>query len=242
MGGGEPVLLLHAFPLSGAQWEPQIGALAERHTLLVPDLPGFGGSPAPAEPYTLDDVADSLAATLDRYRMERVAVCGLSMGGYVALAMLRRHPARLAKLVLADTRATADTEQARAGREENARLAETSGSAAIADKMLPTLLSPAAPPALAAHLRALIIASPPRGIALALRAMAQRPDSSDLLPTISAPTLVIVGADDALTPPDEARRMQAAIPGSQLTVIPGAGHIANMEQPEAFSQALAGFL
>jgi pimeloyl-ACP methyl ester carboxylesterase len=241
-GSGDPLLLLHAFPLSGAQWEPQIQALAERHTLLVPDLPGFGGSPAPGEQYTLDDVADSLAATLDRYRVPRVAVCGLSMGGYIAFAMLRRHPERVARLVLADTRAGADTEQARAGRETNAQLAETSGSAAIADKMLPSLLSPGAPPALVAHLRALIAGNAPRGIALALRAMAQRPDSSDLLGAIAAPTLVIVGADDALTPPDEARRMQEAIPGCRLVVIPDAGHISNLEQPQVFSQALGSFL
>lgn len=242
VGDGDPLLLLHAFPLSGAQWEPQVHALADRHTLLVPDLPGFGGSPAPAEQYTLDDIADSLAATLDRYRLGRVAVCGLSMGGYIAFAMLRRHPQRIAKLVLADTRAGADNEQARAGREANARLAETSGSAAIADKMLPSLLSPAAPPALVAHTRALIAANAPRGIALALRAMALRADSTELLGDIAAPTLVIVGADDALTPPDEARRVQAAIPSARLVEIPDAGHIANLQQPEAFSLALADFL
>lgn len=242
VGSGAPLLLLHAFPLSGAMWQPQIDALASDYRLLVPDLPGFGDTPLPDVPYTLDDLADTLAALLDEKGLEQVTLAGLSMGGYIAFSMLRYHPQRISALILADTRAGADTEQGKAGRETNARLVETEGSAAIADKMLPSLLSPAAASEQVASLRSLIERNDPAGIATALRAMAARNDSTDLLSGINVPTLVIVGADDALTPPAEAEKLHASIANSKLVVIPSAGHISNVEQPQAFMEAVREFL
>jgi pimeloyl-ACP methyl ester carboxylesterase len=241
-GRGEPLLLLHAFPLNGEMWRPQIEALAPHYRLLAPDLPGFGATPLPGAAYTLDDLADSLAALLDELAIEQVTLAGLSMGGYIAFSMLRYHPQRIRALVLADTRAGADNDQGKAGREANARLAEEQGAAAIADKLLPNLLSPNATPETVAHMRAIITANDPAGIAAALRAMAKRADSTDLLTSIAVPTLIVVGTQDTLTPPAEAHALHQAIAGSKLSEVYRAGHIANLEQPQAFNDLLLLFL
>ncbi len=164
------------------------------------------------------------------------------MGGYISFALWRRHRERVAALILADTRAGADSEEGRQGREKNARLAEEQGPSAIADQMLPKLLSPNAPAALRDQVRAIIESNDRAGIAAALRAMAARPDSTPLLATIDVPTLVIVGAEDALTPPSEAEAMFNAIPGCRLAEIPGAGHLSNVEAPEAFNAEVTEFL
>lgn len=241
-GAGPAVVLLHAFPLSGAMWRAQAAALRQRYRLIVPDLRGFGGSDAPPGSYTMDQQADDVVALLDQLGLEQVALCGLSMGGYIALALMRSHPARVRALALCDTRAGADSEEGRAGREANARLAEERGPAAIADKMIPSLVAPGAPQELRDELRALIVANSADGIAGALRGMAQRPDSGPGLAAITAPTLVLVGAEDTLTPPAEARALSAAIAGSRLVEIAGAGHLANMERPAEFTAVLRAFL
>jgi pimeloyl-ACP methyl ester carboxylesterase len=241
-GAGPALLLLHAFPLSGAMWRQQVGALQGQHRLIAPDLRGFGGSDAPPDTYTMDEYADDMAALLDRLGLAQAAVCGISMGGYIAMAFLRRHAARASALVLADTKAAADSGEARAGRESNARLAETQGAAALAEKLIPGLVSSAAPQSLRNELRAMIAANPPTGIAGALRGMALRPDATPYLGAIDVPTLVIVGVEDGLTPPAEAAALQARIPGSQLLEIPAAGHLSSMEAPAAFSTALQMFL
>lgn len=241
-GQGAAVLLIHAFPLSGAMWQPQVEALADDYRLIVPDLRGFGNSEVPPGPYAMETLAEDLAALLDVLGVPQVGIVGLSMGGYVALALLRRYPQRVRALVLCDTRATPDTDEARAGRELNAQLAETQGASAIAEKMLPNLLAPGAAPELRAHLRQIIERNQPQGIAGALRGMAMRPDSAELLPHLSIPVLLLVGAQDSLSPPAEMRTLQQAIPGSQLVEIPGAGHLANVENPAAFNAALGAFL
>jgi pimeloyl-ACP methyl ester carboxylesterase len=241
-GQGTPVLLAHAFPLAGRMWQHQIDALAGDYRLIVPDLRGFGASDAPAGPYRMEQYADDLAALLDALSLPQVVLGGLSMGGYIAFAFLRRHAARLRGLVLADTRATPDSDQAREGRETNAQLAENEGAAAIADKMLPNLLAPAASDEVKATVRGIIESNPPQGIAGALRGMGLRPDSSDLLASIQVPTLLLVGDQDGLTSPEEMRGMQSAIPNSRLVEIPGAGHLAALENPAAFNSALREFL
>jgi pimeloyl-ACP methyl ester carboxylesterase len=235
------LVFVHAFPLNGAMWRRQVAALAEGRRVLAPDLRGFGANAGDA-PASLDAHADDLAALLDRERIERAVLVGLSMGGYVAFAMLRRHRARIAGLVLADTRPQADSDEARAAREANARLVESQGIAALVEKLLPGLLSPNAPEAVREEVRRIAAANRPAGVAAALRAMAARPDSTDLLPTIGVPTLVVAGAEDSLTPPDVARAMAAAIPGAGYVEIAGAGHLSNLEQPEAFTAALRAFL
>ncbi|MFN8504945.1 alpha/beta fold hydrolase [Kouleothrix sp.] len=241
-GQGEPIVLVHAFPLSGAMWEDQIDALATRFRVVAPDLRGFGASARGSGMASLDQAADDVAALLDHLQIERATLVGLSMGGYIAFAMLRRHRARIARLVLADTRAGADSEEGRLGREQSAQLAEQNGAGAIAEQMLPRLLSAGASAAVRDEVRKIVVANDRAGIAAAQRAMAARPDSNSLLATIDIPTLLIVGAADVLTPPDEARAMQRAIAHSTLVEIAGAGHLANIEAPDEFSAAIEAFI
>lgn len=242
-GAGPAVLLLHAFPLSGAMWRRQAERLRGRYRVIVPDLRGFGGSDAPPGPLTMDQQADDAAALLERLGVERAAVVGLSMGGYIAFALWRRHQDKIAALALADTKAGADSDEGRAGREANARLAEEQGAGAIAEKLIPGLVAAGASQALRDELRALITANSTDGIAGALRGMAMRPDSTPDLAGITVPTLVIVGAQDALTPPEEAQKIAGGVAAPSLLVeLPDAGHLANMEAPEAFSAALEEFL
>lgn len=242
-GQGTPVLFVHGFPLSGAMWEQQVAALAPHYRVIVPDLRGFGKSEVPAGPYTMETFADDLAALLDTLSIEQVVLAGLSMGGYISFAFLRRHAARLRGLILCDTRATPDTDEARANREVNAQMVESQGASAIADKMLPNMLAPTAPPERQAQLRSMMTANQPAGIAAALRGMALRGDSTDLLASIAVPTLLIVGSQDVLSPPQEMQQgLQAHIPGSTLVEVPDAGHVANLDNPDAFNTAVLEFL
>jgi pimeloyl-ACP methyl ester carboxylesterase len=242
VGAGAPLVLVHAFPLSGAMWERQIAALAGRFRLIAPDTRGLGASALGGAPVGMDTYADDLAALLDHLGLARAAVVGLSMGGYIAFALLRRHSARIAAFVLANTRALADTEEGRRGREQSARAAEEQGPGAVAEAMLPRLLSPGAPQTLRDEVRRMIEANDGRGIAAAQRAMAARPDSTGLLARIAVPTLVVGAGQDPIIPLDETRAMQAAIPGSRLLELPHAGHLSNLEAPEAFNGALLDLL
>lgn len=242
VGAGSAVLLLHAFPLSGAMWRQQVEALRDSYRVIAPDLRGFGGSDAPPGPYPMEQLADDTAALLEYLGVERATIVGLSMGGYIALAFWRRHRDKVAALVLADTRAGADSEEGRAGREANARLAEEQGAGAIADKLIPGLVAPGAGQAVRDELRALITANSSTGIAGALRGMAARADSSADLTGIAVPTLVIVGAEDGLTPVAEANLLHQGIAGSSVAQVPEAGHLSNLEQPEVFSRLLRAFL
>ncbi|MEI7772404.1 MAG: alpha/beta fold hydrolase [Chloroflexales bacterium] len=242
VGSGPALLLIHAFPLSGAMWRPQVQALQGQLRLIAPDLRGFGGTDAPPGPYTMDQHADDLAALLDQLGVGQATLCGLSMGGYIAMAFMRRHAARARALILADTRAGADSAEAQAGREANARIAEAQGAAAIADKMIPGLVAPGAGQELRAALRDMIVANTPQGIAGALRGMALRPDSTASLRAASVPAVVIVGEEDGLTPPTEAGQITMALAGSYVMTLPGAGHLSSMESPEAFTTALRAFL
>jgi pimeloyl-ACP methyl ester carboxylesterase len=212
--------------------------------VLAPDLPGFGGEPAPP-PHSIDRYADALVALLDARGVERAVVCGLSMGGYVALALWRRHPARVRALVLADTRAGADDEAQRARRVALAALARAEGSGAVAEAQLTGAVgrtTRARHPERAESLRALMARVPVEATVGALEAMRERPDATPSLAGITVPTLVIVGDEDVLTPPREARAIAAAIPGAQLVEIPEAGHVSCWERPDAFAAALADFL
>ncbi|GIV88443.1 MAG: alpha/beta hydrolase [Chloroflexus sp.] len=239
VGSGLPVVLLHAFPLSSALWRTQLTTLTDRFRMIAPDLRGFGNSPPIPLPQSLDDYAADVIALLDALGIERAVVAGLSMGGYIAFAILRQAPERIGGLLLADTRATADTDTARANRAANAELVLREGSAALAERLLPNLLAPTAAESLRAELQAIAAANPPESIAAALHAMAARPDSTSLLSQIRVPVTVVVGAEDTLTPPSEARTMHEAIPGSRFVVIPGAGHLSAIERPAEFNLALA---
>ena len=244
-GRGAPVVLLHAFPLNRRMWAPQVKELSARYRVIAPDFRGHGESGVAEEDSTMERLAEDVRGLLDHLKLERVALGGLSMGGYVAFAFVRRWPERVRTLVLADTRAGADTEEGRKGRYETAALAEREGSAAIANLMAPKLLGPATlerKPEVVAAVREMILEASPAGIAAALRGMAARPASFDLLPQIKCLTLIVVGEQDGLTPPADSEVMAEAIPNSRLVKIPDAGHLSNLEQPEKFNQVLLDFL
>lgn len=234
------VLFIHGHPLRGAMWEGQ--ALPAGFRALAPDLAGHGDAPARGRPVSMEELARDLLLLLDREGVKRGAVCGLSMGGYVALAMYRIAPYRFAGLMLADTRAGADGEAARANREKAAQKALAEGTAAVVEDLLPRLIAPGAGAEVRARAKALMLATPPQGLADAQRGMARRADQTDLLARIACPTAVVVGAEDVLIPPPESRALAAAIPGAELVEIAGAGHLSNLEKPAEFNAALARWL
>jgi 3-oxoadipate enol-lactonase len=243
-GAGPDVVFLHSFPLDRAMWVGQLVAVgaAGRRAILV-DLPGFGASPllAGAAP-TMDTLAHAVLDTLDALGVARATFVGLSLGGYVALALAALAPERVEALVLADTRATADDPATRAGRMLNLALVRDRGAGALVDKMLPKLLAPDAPEALRTAVRAMGAGQTREAITFALLAMRDRPDRSDVAAAIDAPTLVVVGAHDEVTPPEEMRALAATMRRARVEVIDGAGHLSSLERPVAFNAALTGFL
>ncbi|MFQ5340893.1 MAG: alpha/beta fold hydrolase [Anaerolineae bacterium] len=243
-GIGLPILFVHGFPLDGTLWQPQLDGLSDEYRVIVPDLRGFGGSTVSLA-MTMEQYADDLRLLLDELGIEEVVLAGLSMGGYIAFAFCRKYSGRLRGLVLADTRPQADSDEARANRTATGKQVIGHGAAALADSMLDKLLSPATfkdQPDLVSAVRDMMARQSVFGIVAALYGMSERPDASPLLGEISVPTLVVVGADDVITPVAEAESMVESIPGSELLVIPDAGHLSNLEQPEAFNQALRDFL
>jgi len=236
-GEGAPVVFLHAFPLDGRMWAEQTRELARAARVIVPDLGGFGQSHS-LDRRTLDQHADDVAILLDALDIERATLVGLSMGGYIALAFARRYAGRLAALGLADTRATPDSDEGKRGRDENIALVEREGVASLVERMLPKLLSTRAPHDLVERVRGVGSSQTARAIQSALAAMRDRPDSTSVLARLDVPTTVIVGEADSLTPPSDARAMAEALGHAELEVIPGAGHLANLEAPAPFTQAV----
>lgn len=244
-GRGPAVVLLHGFPFDRSMWRGQVESLSGSFRVIAPDLRGHGGTTGGGGPSTMEEMAEDLAALLDELNVPRAVVCGLSMGGYVALALYRAHPERVRALVLADTRPQADSEEARRAREETARRALAEGMEPVADAMLAKLLSERArerAPQVVARLREMMTRTSPEGAAAALRGMALRRDQTDTLSKIDVPVLVIVGSEDAITPPSDAEVMRARIAGSRLVTIEGAGHVSNLERPREFDDALREFL
>lgn len=243
-GTGPALLFLHAFPLGQFMWDAEAGFFSRSHRVVRFDARGFGGTPPDDAPLTMDRIADDGAALLGLLGIEKAVVAGCSMGGYAALAFVRRHPERLAGLVLQDTRAGADTDDARTYRAALAAKVLERGAEAAADAFLPKLVGETTKrdnPELVSRLRERILAASPRGIAEALAGLGARADSRDTLARIQVPTLVVVGEEDVLTPPDEAEAMAAAITGSRLEVVPAAGHLSNLENPPAYRDTLTRF-
>ena len=236
------VLFLHGFPLDRRMWSPQLQAVRDAGWLPVaPNFPGFAGAPL-VQQASMEAFADHARNALESVGASRAVVVGLSMGGYVAFRLLERVPGLVRALVLADTRATPDSAEQSQGRLALASRLEREGLAAFVEGNIPKLVAAGASEAVRAALREMHLDAGVAGTAAAARALAVRPDSRPLLPGIAVPTLVVVGEHDALTPVSDARAMHEAIPGSRLEVIPGAGHMSNMEAPEAFNAALVGFL
>ncbi|MCC6336381.1 MAG: alpha/beta fold hydrolase [Myxococcales bacterium] len=241
-GAGRPVLLLHGFPFTSESFWPQLGAPPSGFRLIVPDHRGFGMSePAPG-PATMEALAEDALALLDALGVPQAVVGGVSMGGYVAIALTRRDPGRVKALVLMDTQSSADDEAGKARREAVAKEVEESGVSPVVEALLPKLMAPAVDPTVRARVEKMMRAQSPAAVAAASRGMATRADGKDILSRFGGPCLVVVGEQDLITPPEKARAMASLMPQAQVAVIPGAGHLANLEAPEALSRVLAPFL
>lgn len=245
-GSGTPLVLLHAFPLSGRMWQAQLDALpgpdGTAARVLAPDLRGFGAAPQGDQPPSLDLLADDVALLLDRAGIDRAVIGGLSMGGYVAMAFARRHRDRLAGLLLADTKATPDLDTARTNRERIARavLARDSVQLLLDEQLPHPQLSPTIVrerPEVVDRVRAMMAEAAPTAVAWAQRAMAARGGSLDVLAEVRVPALVVRGEDDTIATAEDAAAMVDALPDAELRTLPGAGHLTALEQPTAFDDA-----
>lgn len=243
-GAGLPLVFLHAFPLNRSMWEKQERALSSQFRIITVDLRGHGESDAPLWRYTLDQSADDVKMLLNYLAIQQALFVGLSMGGYILFAFYRKYADRVRGLILADTRAQADTPEGKEGRFQMAQAAYKNGPSTIANMMIPKLLSPLTirtQPEIVQHVRTMIEGNQISGIAGDLMAMEERPDSIPLLGRITCPTQVIVGELDQATPPSDAKLMADKIPNAQLAIIPDAAHLTNLEQPEAFNRIIGAF-
>jgi pimeloyl-ACP methyl ester carboxylesterase len=245
-GRGTPLVWLHAFPLSADQWLPQLGRVPAGWWFIAPDLRGFRGA-GPAfeagdlDAVTIDVYASDVFELMAHLDIPKAHIGGLSMGGYVAFAMLHQAPERITGLVLANTRAAADSPRGKVNRSQMLELIAREGAAGVAREMVPKLLGEMTrreQPDLSEAVTRLIVANPPEAIAAAVRAMRDRPDSTPLLARLGCPVTIVHGAEDALVPVSEAEAMHAAIPGSRLVVLPRAGHLSNLEDPSGFTAAV----
>lgn len=245
VGSGPVVILIHGFPFNRTMWREQVELLSSNYRVLTLDLRGHGDSAATAGTVTMEDMARDVSALMDHVRVSRATIAGLSMGGYVSLAFCRLFPLRVRALVLADTRAQNDNEEAKQNREVQARKALAEGMEGIADAMLPKLLAPetvAKRADIVRRVREMMVQTKPEGAAAALRGMAERRDQRQSLANIIAPTLIVVGREDAITPVADSELMHREIRGSRLDIIEGAGHVSNIERAEDFNKALIRFL
>jgi pimeloyl-ACP methyl ester carboxylesterase len=241
------LVLLHAFPIGANLWEPQMRSIPPGWRLITPDLRGFGGSMEldSLSALSMTDYADDVADLIDELGIKRAVIGGCSMGGYAALAMYASRPDLFEGLVLANSRSGADSPEARANRRSMLALVDREGPQGVARDMMPKLLGKTTreeKPDVEATVRRLIKGQSPAGIRSAIHRMMHRVDSGPLLPQIMVPTLVITGDEDEIIPVEESRRMAGAIPGATLVIVPRAGHLANLEQPDAFNAALSTFL
>jgi pimeloyl-ACP methyl ester carboxylesterase len=242
VGSGTPLVLIHAFPMDSRMWQDTAFVLSSRCRVITPDMRGFGRSTLGDGEPSIADMADDVAALLDHLGLARATVGGLSMGGYVSLAFAARHRERLERLILADTRAAADSEIARAGRADALARVQNEGVPALVERQLAALLSPAASEAVRQRVREIGNSQSAAGVCAGVRALRDRPDRRAELVAIACPTLVVVGAQDAISPPAEMSELAAAIPGARLATIARAGHLSNLENPADFASALADFV
>jgi 3-oxoadipate enol-lactonase len=244
-GLGQPVVLLHGYPFNRSLWTEQVSALSNSYRVITPDLRGLGESDARPGPATMNRMAQDVVELLDQLEISRAVVGGLSMGGYVALAFYKQFRSRVRALVLADTRAQADTEEGKQTRFQQAEKALAEGMAGIADSMLPKLLTPetvSKRPEIVKRVRDMMLKTKPEGAAGALLGMAERDDQTPLLSQITCPALILVGREDPITPVQDSEKMNREIAGSRLVVIDNAAHVSNLERTEQFNDELVQFL
>ena len=244
-GSGSPIVFVHGFPLDGSMWRAQVEAFAETHTVIVPDLRGFGRSDVTTGTVSMARFADDLAEMLDELDVNNpVCLCGLSMGGYIAFEFERRHGQRLSSLVLCDTKSAADSPEAQQNRLATAERVTHEGAEFLADAMIARLYSQKTRlrrPDLIEATRSVIRQAPQGGVAAASRGMAARRDATEWLGRINLPTLVVVGAEDLLTPPDEVENFSRKIPNSRFVCLQDAGHMVPQERADAFNERLTTF-
>ena len=244
-GLGLPVVLLHGYPFNRSLWSEQVSALSNSCRVITPDLRGLGESDSRPGAATMNRMAEDVAELLDQLEISRAVVGGLSMGGYVALAFYKQFPSRVRALVLADTRAQADTEEGKQTRFQQAEKALAEGMAGIADSMLQKLLTPetvSKRPEVVKRVRDMMLKTKPEGAAGALLGMAERDDQTPLLSQITCPALILVGREDPITPVQDSEKMNREIGGSRLVVIDNAAHVSNLERTEQFNDELVQFL
>ena len=241
------LVMLHAFPIGANLWEPQMRSVPKGWRLVTPDLRGFGASTEldSLSALSMADYAEDVFDLLEELGIKRAVIGGCSMGGYAALALYQAHPEIFEGLILANSRAGADSPEARANRRNMLALVDREGPSGVAKDMMPKLLGKTTHEtnsSVEAFVRRLIKQQSPVAIRSAIHRMMHRADSTPLLPKVTVPTLVITGEEDEMIPVDESRRMASAVPGATLVIIPGAGHLSNLEQPEAFNDAVNRFL
>lgn len=244
-GHGPPVVLIHGFPLNRSMWRPQIEALRDRFTMIVPDLRGFGESDVPEENLTLDTYAGDVLGLLDALGHQRVALGGLSMGGYVVFRILARAASRIGKVIIADSRAGADSDEGRERRYAAIKRIRTQGPEGFLGEFTAQLVGPttkARRPAVMSATKQIVGSPPAASLVAALSAMATRPDSRPLLASVTVPTLVVVGEEDTITPPAAAEEIASGVRDGRLVTIPDAGHMSSLEAPDAFNRAVREFL
>lgn len=245
IGNGTPLLLIHGFPLDRTMWRAQAEGLQSVARVIAPDLRGFGQSGNAPESMTMEDYAADAKALLDALNVKQAVVCGLSMGGYVALAFLAKYRHLVKGLILCNTRSGADSEEAREARYANVKKAYEEGVAAIAEALMPKMLTAATlenRTSLVTFVKAMMARQPVDGVVAALRGMAGRTDRTPMLGGINIPTLIITGSADTLIPPSESEALHKAIPGSRLVTIPDVAHLSNIENADAFNAAVKEFL
>ena len=245
VGSGPGLLLIHGYPFNRSLWVDQLDSLSKTFRVITPDLRGFGESDISVGASTMNRMAQDVVRLMDTLEISSAIVGGLSMGGYVVLALYKQFASRVRGLVLADTRAQADTEEAKQVRTQQAEQILASGMAGITDAMLAKLLTPetvSKRPEVVKRIRDMMLKTKPAGAAAALMGMAAREDQTALLPRISVPTLILVGRDDPITPLQDSEKMHDTIPGSRLVVIENASHVSNIEQSAVFNAALSSFL
>lgn len=243
-GQGPSVMFLHGFPLSLGMWDGQ-ATLATHHRIVRFDARGFGGSDVGDAILTMARIADDAAILIERLRLGPVILVGCSMGGYAALSFAHKHASLLRGLVLVDTRAGADSPEARKGRGDLAAKVMKEGARAAMEAFLPKVVGETTARSrtdVIVRLKDMMLATSPRGISDGLHGLAARQDSTLLLREISVPTLVVCGEEDVITPRAEAETLQRGIKGAELAVIPNSGHLPPMETPEAFNSVLCRFL
>lgn len=233
------IILIHAFPTDHRLYEPQVNDLKKQFNVIAVDLKGFGKAPAAdGNAITMADYATQVKEIMDTQHIDKAIIGGVSMGGYVTLAFLKQYPNQVRGIILSDTQAIADTEEAKTKRETNATNVLKNGTSQLVKDFLPTLLSPNADQHLVVFLQDIMASQSPQGVASALRGMALREDTSQVLSAAKVPTLILAGEKDVIISPEQSKKMHDLLPGSKLVVIPNAGHLSSLEQPKVWNQAV----